>query len=632
MAPQISMHSLQHIHRRPRHAFAIPIALVLISLYLPLLPKLAHASDADSIAPEDHNHYRISQLQSEVYGTLVDDQKLEVNTYEAEFIGADRGIIGRAEPSKKKLVNNTPGNDTLKYGETRYWTFSKAQLSSKSSRASAAPFSLAERDENELVYTLDVLENGPIQPRQEKPRTLYITLNMCSQPQPKDANPTGRIAPLQLYISTDPQNDEPGQMHNDYAVPVEYGFGAQNLSVGSSNVYFAVTAPSKNSQFDGSFTYELTASLDEPYTSFVGDSTGLVLVDSDANAALFSTNGTVETTRYSIFVHPQNDVALWGLSGSYCALKKQARFIGNLGDESKGDVETRVMELRGLPLKQQFYKSDLNSSTAYYAILAADGHINSKGKRDGVAGRGGKVWKEVNFTTTDTDNCAVIYDLSFCTDVAYAVPVTPGNQTSLADLKELYDNDAFNKYQNFIKSLQQVACNTTSSAMYSLARNCTDCEKDYKTWLCAVTIPRCLDFSSERTYSVPRAVSTKYFNGSTPSAPELALYKNNMNDLYVNSSRNPMIDDKIKPGPYKEFLPCIDLCYEVVRSCPATLGFACPLDGHGLNYTYGINKTDTKDATCNYPGEPFHHSVATTVHGNLWFISPVLLVLFINLV
>ena len=632
MALQISMQLLRNTHHcpRPRHASAIPVALVLTSLYISLLPYSTYASDADSIVQEDHNHYRISQLQSEVYGTLMNDGKLEANKYEAEFIGADRGIIGRAEPSKRELASNVPGEGELEYEKTDYWTFSEAQLSPKSSQASAAPSSLAERDMNEPLHTLDVLEEGPIQPRQEDTRTLYITLNMCDQPRPKDANPSGRIAPLQLYVSTDSKNTKPDQFHRDYAVSVEYGVGTQNLSFVSSNVYFAVKAPSKNSQFEGSFRYELTASLDEPYTSFVKDSTGLVLVDSDANAALFSTTGTVNTARYSIFVHPQTDAALWGLSGSYCALKRHAQMIGNLEDQSKEDVETGVVNLGGPPTRQQFYTKDLNSSSAYYAILAADGDMNSKEKRDGLAGRGGKVWKEVSFNTTGTDNCAVIYNLSFCTDVAYAVPVTPGNQTNLADLKELYDNDAREKYQNFDKSLQQVACNTTSSAMYSLARNCTDCEKDYKTWLCAVTIPRCVDFALNANYYVPRAVSTQFLNGSTSSAPDLAQYKDNMNNLYANSSRNPMIDDKIKPGPYKEFLPCIDLCYEVVRSCPATLGFACPLEGHGLNYTYG--KNDTNGVTCNYPGAPFHQSLANIVRGNLWFMGLMLLVMLINLV
>ncbi|KAG9818558.1 hypothetical protein KCU77_g17340, partial [Aureobasidium melanogenum] len=38
----------------------------------------------------------------------------------------------------------------------------------------------------------------------------------------------------------------------------------------------------------------------------------------------------------------------------------------------------------------------------------------------------------------------------------------------------------------------------------------------------------------------------------------------------TNSSRNPtIIVDTIAPGPYKEVLPCQDLCYSLVRSCPA---------------------------------------------------------------
>ena len=57
-----------------------------------------------------------------------------------------------------------------------------------------------------------------------------------------------------------------------------------------------------------------------------------------------------------------------------------------------------------------------------------------------------------------------------------------------------------------------------------------------------------------------------------------------------------MIDAQINPGPYKEILPCIDLCYNLEQSCPAALGFACPLEGHGMNYSYG------KPASCNNLG------------------------------
>ena len=47
-----------------------------------------------------------------------------------------------------------------------------------------------------------------------------------------------------------------------------------------------------------------------------------------------------------------------------------------------------------------------------------------------------------------------------------------------------------------------------------------------------------------------------------------------------------MIDQIIKPGPWKEVLPCEDLCYQLVQSCPAALDFACPI-GKRLESSYG---------------------------------------------
>ena len=201
-------------------------------------------------------------------------------------------------------------------------------------------------------------------------------------------------------------------------------------------------------------------------------------------------------------------------------------------------------------------------------------------------------------------NCALIHDLSFCSDVAYAVPsnLTLANDT--AALGVVYDNYTSDMYQNFNKSLQQIPCNTTASAQYSLAVNCTDCAHAYKDWLCAVTIPRCEDFSNEADYLQPRAVGYDFigdyvgkFNGNPSLSPVNKALR------YTNQSRSQHIDDVIRPGPYKELLPCEDLCYGLVRSCPAALGFSCPLEGHGLNYSYGKPKPAGRDlSTCNFPG------------------------------
>lgn len=68
-----------------------------------------------------------------------------------------------------------------------------------------------------------------------------------------------------------------------------------------------------------------------------------------------------------------------------------------------------------------------------------------------------------------------------------------------------------------------------------------------------------------------------------------------------SKSRNPMIDEDIKPGPYKEMLPCEDLCFDIVRSCPATLGFACP-DYPARALQYGTRDPAGNTLTCSFPG------------------------------
>ena len=63
-----------------------------------------------------------------------------------------------------------------------------------------------------------------------------------------------------------------------------------------------------------------------------------------------------------------------------------------------------------------------------------------------------------------------------------------------------------------------------------------------------------------------------------------------------------MIDDQIKPGPYKEVLPCKDLCYHLMQNCPAALQFACPTEKRGMNFSYGHYSTGDTEWYCNWPG------------------------------
>lgn len=83
------------------------------------------------------------------------------------------------------------------------------------------------------------------------------------------------------------------------------------------------------------------------------------------------------------------------------------------------------------------------------------------------------------------------------------------------------------------------------------------------------------------------------------------------NSVALNASRNPNIDTFVKPGPYKEVLPCSDLCNNLVQSCPAAMGFYCPRPGRiGFNASYG-QMPDPRipeqigQITCNYPGAAY---------------------------
>lgn len=118
-------------------------------------------------------------------------------------------------------------------------------------------------------------------------------------------------------------------------------------------------------------------------------------------------------------------------------------------------------------------------------------------------------------------------------------------------------------------------------------------------------MPRCEDIDATDEWLHPRNIilpdnSTvpQYSNQTNPDDPD----QRPMRDRFAFSqSRNPMIDTLIDPGPYKELLPCEDLCFDIVRACPAQLQFACPNDP-ARSLTYGKRDSTNKNLTCNFPG------------------------------
>lgn len=182
---------------------------------------------------------------------------------------------------------------------------------------------------------------------------------------------------------------------------------------------------------------------------------------------------------------------------------------------------------------------------------------------------------------------------------------------SVTELSKIYDSYAEKLYKNFVYSLQQVQCDAPPESRYSLAVNCTACERAYKQWLCAVTIPRCEDFSNNAPFLQVRNAAQKFLNGSSiPSDSPLRKLPAS------NNSRNPRIDTEIQPGPYKEVLTCQDVCHTLVKSCPASLEFSCPR-GRQLDWSYGV-RNESGLITCNYLGAAYYLSQAWNLYQSVW--------------
>ncbi|KAL9122226.1 MAG: hypothetical protein Q9187_001217 [Circinaria calcarea] len=601
-----------------RFAASFTASLVLIILYLTFSnPYFAYAIDTDSIEERDHNHPLILDKKQYLLdsGLVRWDEVEKARGYEPTFAGLGRSIIGRASGDSRidPLENNMPGKKDISPGDQQFWSFSSEELYGHSS--SGTP----DQDKRYEGASLESGDNGHIamelRKRQSTDVKFYLTLNVCEQPSAIVPNPVNPPPPLTIYVSKSSKNQRPNpstQDANQVEIRAEHGYAYHPNST-SDGVYIGVVAP-VDSNFQGPYNYELTISINAAYASYEENNT-LFYVDSDSNAGLFVSNNLTNSTptdferegllaagpRFGVFVHNQNDTSILGISRSYCGLRNHAQVKGNIKGLDTTDVEVGMTFAGGGFLKQQYYVKNLNRSSKYYAMQVTENLKPGPGNING----GGNVSKYISFNTKSDGNCQLIYNLTFCNDTMYAVPSNPSNEnfSNSSSLAKFYDDNALKLSLNFNYSLEQVPCNTTSSAQYSLAVTCDDCAQAYKRWLCAVTIPRCADFSSPKQHLQPRNIAQNFTNGTLLVGDLQGSAKNRLR-THTNSSRNRLIDEVIKPGPYMEVLPCKELCYGLVQNCPASLQFACPLERFGLEYNYGsIGSIEDRDyPQCNTPG------------------------------
>jgi calcium channel MID1 len=128
---------------------------------------------------------------------------------------------------------------------------------------------------------------------------------------------------------------------------------------------------------------------------------------------------------------------------------------------------------------------------------------------------------------------------------------------------------------------------------------------------------------------MPLSDGSLTFDGNTS-----ALMNDTKRDrLGYNSTRNPGIDVVVVQAPYKEMLPCLDLCIDIVRSCPANLGFACP-NSPAKELSYGQRDPNDVELRCNFPGAVVKLNVqgaAGTLSAQVWVAVSVALVAVVSL-
>ncbi|KAK3846902.1 MAG: stretch-activated Ca2+-permeable channel component-domain-containing protein [Linnemannia gamsii] len=461
---------------------------------------------------------------------------------------------------------------------------------------------------------------------------VFISVSTCSTPKSGGA----LCPPLEFYVSTSASQPLPGPGQS--ILPEYSEDGLMRFTVRTKkDVFFSLHSPSLTGTWTGDWAVEVGASTQD----FVQDyriAQGLVLDDTDGVSASFLTHNFTAVPTFKVFVL-NSDTLPVGLTRSICAIEviqpvpltktnmivTQTNRTSNLDGSMGTEILPAEPSFEMFGQRRQVIVQSLTPGTNYTAFFITD-VLNHAGAE--------VMFAMTTFTTKKQDNCVLITDLKFCQEVAYAVPITPQstlpggtNSTTRLDIKNFYDNFTSNLMDNFNRVLEQYDC---SRSQYSLIRNCTDCSRAYRRWLCSISIPRCTDVGdildgrnvgyAPAPEPNPDTVENPYLIDRTSGAVVVARSTNTSRGAIAQLSQNPLMD----PGPYGEVLPCIDLCFDVVQSCPNFLGFDCPVKNMGGNYA----KMNDHGFRCNGLGVVPVPSAASRLQ-QLLIESRVLCVLFV---
>jgi calcium channel MID1 len=398
-----------------RFAASLIASVILLMLYFTFSSNhFAYAADVESVPPEDHNHDRLFEMEMDMLSaSTADPESRDDGGYEAAFLGYDRGIIGKAPilDLPTQLTNNVPQANNLEQGQTNFYLFPSSALGLRARSIEDGEADVMEERDEEL-YPAD-LDRRLLQ-RDTTSRLVYISVNVCLQPNPIQSTTVNPPPQLQLYISQTESNPNPGPDSDGAQETFTLEGGATNQTVNATGDIYMGLYGQNTTAYNGVWSTQIAASTDAFYHSILsGSGSNLGLVDSDSSSALLITgNLTNENASspafqavmdaappYVLFVSNISDQYIQGVQNSYCGLQQNAQFAPSVTGQSASNVQASLTT-RGIGVpRQQFYLTGINNGTTYTAALAKYGGGNSTSNSSGVIGGGGTVWPMMNFTT-----------------------------------------------------------------------------------------------------------------------------------------------------------------------------------------------------------------------------------------
>lgn len=241
----------------------------------------------------------------------------------------------------------------------------------------------------------------------------------------------------------------------------------------------------------------------------------------------------------------------------------------NSSDTRRGTEANSLNDTR-----RQFEMSGLDAGTNYTFWLVETNSIGEGSAQSYST----TLFPAIKMVTKRSDNCRLVFDVPFCPNVAYSIPVNPSISTTSA--LSVIEGFVDPQYANFSTMIDTFPCGSPDLGMYSYVQTCDNCKKSYQDWLCAVAMPRCTDaLQDPEAQSRASQDGTDLTGAPTGLNTELLPYIVNRNGNGSNAlaSRQPFIDKQLRPGLYGELLPCIYTCYFVERTCPPSIQWACPV-------------------------------------------------------